>query len=481
MGRLPAGFRFDPTDDEVLIYLSCKVSGSSLPCDGCVMEGDIYDENELHQIFNQIKTRGGGPEYFFTQLKKKGKKGCKRFDRTVGNNGNWHATQTKKILDESGKNVAGFLKSFVFKGDEEDHWNMDEFSLSNKNDYVLCRIKNNKKRKFGHCYGDNGEAAVHVPDLEPVTKPAKHDQFLTASTSYYLNNSREKGVPLISPASCCILPPPIYSGPSLTNCGTDMGKADDAVWDEIQNPLAMEGGVFNLLRSDVLAAEQNLYTNSDMPFAAAEEVALPDVNAYNAAAMADLMADLDGFDAAAFADLSFLDALIGAPDIADNNYIGELFYSNNFQCLYTKLPVELAEFQSILEHGGCVNGGGSDGGMWQPSGRGDSYSVVEMKIVLTVAYMEVVEKYGYEDVAAYALNVAESIEVEKLVIYKEGIESTESVQWTITMSEEMESLYKNQMWELLEREFKMKNLATTKRILGMEIQRDWPVGILSLS
>ncbi|KAK2987190.1 LOW QUALITY PROTEIN: hypothetical protein RJ640_016240 [Escallonia rubra] len=249
MERLPAGFRFDPTDDEVLIYLSCKVSGNPLPCHGCVTEGDIYDEKQLHQIFSQIKRGGGRPEYFFTQLKKKGKEGCKRFDRTVGNYGNWHATQTKKILDQSGKNVAGFLKSFAFKGHAEDHWHLAEFSLSNKIDCVLCRIKNNKKRKLGDSYDDNNAAAVPVPvlDLEPVTKAAKHDQFLTASTSYYLNNSREEDAPLIAPASCSILPPPISSGQSLTDCGTNMGKDDNAVWDDIQNPLAVEGGAFDLM------------------------------------------------------------------------------------------------------------------------------------------------------------------------------------------------------------------------------------------
>ncbi|KAK3043137.1 hypothetical protein RJ639_000026 [Escallonia herrerae] len=290
MGRLPAGFRFDPTDDEVLIYLSCKVSGNPLRCEGCVTEGDIYDEKQLHQFFNQIRTRGGGPKYFFTELKKKGKTGCKRFDRTVKNNGNWHATQTKKILDESGEKVAGFLKSFVFKGDEKDHWNMDEFSLTNKNDYVLCRIKNNKKRKCGDCYDDKGEAAVPVPDLEPVTKAANHDQFLSASTSCYLNNSREEDAPLISPASCSILPLPISYGPSLADCGTDMGKDNNDITDrdDIQNPLAMEGGAFKLLRSDILTAEQNLCTNSGMPLTAAEAAALPDINAFNAAATADL-------------------------------------------------------------------------------------------------------------------------------------------------------------------------------------------------
>ncbi|KAK3043125.1 hypothetical protein RJ639_000014 [Escallonia herrerae] len=42
------------------------------------------------------------------------------------------------------------------------------------------------------------------------------------------------------------------------------------------------------------------------------------------------------------------------------------------------------------QYGVCVNGGGSDGGRLQPSGRGDSCSVVEMKVVLTTAYIEVI-------------------------------------------------------------------------------------------
>ncbi|KAK3022503.1 hypothetical protein RJ639_046780 [Escallonia herrerae] len=46
-------------------------------------------------------------------------------------------------------------------------------------------------------------------------------------------------------------------------------------------------------------------------------------------------------------------------------------------------------------------------------------------------------------------NVAESTEVEEPVTYKEAIKSTELAQWTVQMNEDMESLYKNQMWELV--------------------------------
>ncbi|KAK3039449.1 hypothetical protein RJ639_029248 [Escallonia herrerae] len=45
--------------------------------------------------------------------------------------------------------------------------------------------------------------------------------------------------------------------------------------------------------------------------------------------------------------------------------------------------------------------------------------------------------------------VAESIEVEEPVTYKKAIKSMELVQWRVAISEEMESLYENQTWELV--------------------------------
>ncbi|KAK3016961.1 hypothetical protein RJ639_007857 [Escallonia herrerae] len=57
------------------------------------------------------------------------------------------------------------------------------------------------------------------------------------------------------------------------------------------------------------------------------------------------------------------------------------------------------------------------------------------------------QKYGYTYMVTYALSVAENIEVEEPATYKEAIKSMESAQWTVDMSEEMESLYKNQIWK----------------------------------
>ncbi|KAK3023850.1 hypothetical protein RJ639_044976 [Escallonia herrerae] len=50
---------------------------------------------------------------------------------------------------------------------------------------------------------------------------------------------------------------------------------------------------------------------------------------------------------------------------------------------------------------------------------------------------------------AYALSVAKDIEVVEHVTYKKAIKSMESEQWIVVMSEDIESLYKNQTWELV--------------------------------
>ena len=50
---------------------------------------------------------------------------------------------------------------------------------------------------------------------------------------------------------------------------------------------------------------------------------------------------------------------------------------------------------------------------------------------------------------AYALSVAESIEISEPSTYNEAINSDEAAEWTVAMTEGMKSLLKNQTWELV--------------------------------
>ncbi|KAJ4715506.1 Retrovirus-related Pol polyprotein from transposon TNT 1-94 [Melia azedarach] len=63
------------------------------------------------------------------------------------------------------------------------------------------------------------------------------------------------------------------------------------------------------------------------------------------------------------------------------------------------------------------------------------------------------KRYGFEDMVAYALQVAEEVDTNsnEPSTYKEAVTCTESTQWLAVMGDEMESLHKNQTWELTKR------------------------------
>ncbi|XP_071689077.1 uncharacterized protein [Rutidosis leptorrhynchoides] len=59
------------------------------------------------------------------------------------------------------------------------------------------------------------------------------------------------------------------------------------------------------------------------------------------------------------------------------------------------------------------------------------------------------QQFGHGDLVAYALSMAEDIEVQEPATYREAISGPESANWSVAMNEEMESLYKNHTWELV--------------------------------
>lgn len=70
-------------------------------------------------------------------------------------------------------------------------------------------------------------------------------------------------------------------------------------------------------------------------------------------------------------------------------------------------------------------------------------------------------RYAYADLVAYALTMAESFEEEEPSTYRAAIESKESDKWTVAMTEEIESLHRNQTWELV------------KPLKGVQLQELW--------
>ncbi|XP_027345518.1 NAC transcription factor 29-like isoform X2 [Abrus precatorius] len=139
--ELPPGFRFHPTDEELIVYYLCN-QATSKPCPASIIpEVDIYkfDPWELPD-----KSEFGENEwYFFSPRDRKYPNGVRPNRATVS--GYWKATGTDKAIYSGSKHV-GVKKSLVFykgrppKGVKTD-WIMHE--------YRLAESKKQASRKIG--------------------------------------------------------------------------------------------------------------------------------------------------------------------------------------------------------------------------------------------------------------------------------------------------------------------------------------------
>ncbi|XP_042504213.1 NAC domain-containing protein JA2L-like [Macadamia integrifolia] len=146
---LPPGFRFYPTDEELLVHYLCrKAAGNDFSLQ-LIGEIDLYKFDPW--LLPSKATFGEKEWYFFSPRDRKYPNGS-RPNRVAGS-GYWKATGTDKIITTDGRKV-GIKKALVFyigkapKGTKT-NWIMHEYRLSEptrKNgstrldDWVLCRI-----------------------------------------------------------------------------------------------------------------------------------------------------------------------------------------------------------------------------------------------------------------------------------------------------------------------------------------------------
>ncbi|CAH9096708.1 unnamed protein product [Cuscuta epithymum] len=160
-GDLPPGFRFHPTDEELIIYY-LRNQSTSRPCPVSIIpEVDVYkfDPWELPERADF----GENEWYFFTPRDRKYPNGIRPNRAAVS--GYWKATGTDKAIYSCSKYV-GVKKALVFykgkppKGIKTD-WIMHEYRLNESpsqppkqnrsmrlDDWVLCRIY--KKMSVGN-------------------------------------------------------------------------------------------------------------------------------------------------------------------------------------------------------------------------------------------------------------------------------------------------------------------------------------------
>ncbi|XP_029128513.1 NAC domain containing protein 50 isoform X3 [Cajanus cajan] len=187
---LAPGFRFHPTDEELVIYyLKRKVSGKPFRFDA-ISEVDIY-RSEPGDLADKSRLKTRDQEwYFFSALDKKYGNGG-RMNRATGK-GYWKATGNDRQVKHE-ERVVGLKKTLVFHSGrapdgKRTNWVMHEYRLTEKemerigtgssqpqDAYVLCRVfhKNNIGPPNGQRYApfieeEWDDAAGMVPGVEPV-------------------------------------------------------------------------------------------------------------------------------------------------------------------------------------------------------------------------------------------------------------------------------------------------------------------------
>ncbi|KAA8523856.1 hypothetical protein F0562_010279 [Nyssa sinensis] len=208
--HLPPGFRFHPTDEELVVhYLKKKAASAPLPV-AIIAEIDLYkfDPWEL-----PAKAAFGEQEwYFFSPRDRKYPNGAR--PNRAATSGYWKATGTDKpILTSDGTQKVGVKKALVFYGGKppkgiKTNWIMHEYrlienklntkppgsDLGNKkgslrlDDWVLCRIykKNNAQRPLDHDRDDAiNDMLAQIPPSIPAGGQQNQKVLQTTKASNY--------------------------------------------------------------------------------------------------------------------------------------------------------------------------------------------------------------------------------------------------------------------------------------------------------
>ncbi|KAL9313871.1 hypothetical protein ACSQ67_019323 [Phaseolus vulgaris] len=168
--ELPPGFRFHPTDDELVNHYLCR------KCAGQPISVPIIKEVDLYKFdpwqLPEMGFYGEKEWYFFSPRDRKYPNGS-RPNRAAGS-GYWKATGADKPIGKP--KALGIKKALVFysgkapKG-EKTNWIMHEYRLANLDDWVLCRIYNKKGKIEKFNTGAQKMEAGFVDNFDQEMKP----------------------------------------------------------------------------------------------------------------------------------------------------------------------------------------------------------------------------------------------------------------------------------------------------------------------
>ncbi|KAL3690108.1 hypothetical protein R1sor_016417 [Riccia sorocarpa] len=212
--KLPPGFRFHPTDEELVVYyLKRKIGNRPIGLE-VIAEVDLY-KWEPWDLPDKAKVHSQDSEwYFYSPRDKKYPNGLRTNRATEA--GYWKATGKDRNVKKGGKQVVGMKKTLVFyKGraphGERTDWVMHEYRLdeeecekvnASQDMFVLCRVF--KKSGPGPRSGEDRGPAAYVDDDDVST-----DKNATEFTKFFVNQPAGK-----EPAQAEDAPAPAEEAPS---------------------------------------------------------------------------------------------------------------------------------------------------------------------------------------------------------------------------------------------------------------------------
>ncbi|CAN4103830.1 unnamed protein product [Withania somnifera] len=196
--KLPPGFRFHPTDEELIWdYLLKKVDQSTDQQQYPLLVEVDLNKSEPWEI-PEVACVGGKEWYFYSQRDRKYATGLRTNRATVS--GYWKATGKDRAVIRKGS-LVGMRKTLVFyqgrapKGRKSD-WVMHEFRLegpltntSPKKDWVLCRVFHKNKELLAAKQGTSSNNVYHDYDIiSSSSLPQLMDPYITFDQTQPNNN-----------------------------------------------------------------------------------------------------------------------------------------------------------------------------------------------------------------------------------------------------------------------------------------------------
>ncbi|KAG6578953.1 NAC domain-containing protein 2, partial [Cucurbita argyrosperma subsp. sororia] len=222
--QLPPGFRFHPTDEELVMHYLCRRCASQPIAVPIIAEIDLYKFNPWE--LPELALHGEKEWYFFSPRDRKYPNGS-RPNRAAGS-GYWKATGADKPIGQP--KPVGIKKALVFYAGkaprgEKTNWIMHEYRLAgvdrsarNKSslrldDWVLCRIYNKKgviEKRHPIAVNQNTDG-FEDEDKKPTILANQYggDAFMPAATeaaasvSDYIHFETSDSIPRLNTDSSC--------------------------------------------------------------------------------------------------------------------------------------------------------------------------------------------------------------------------------------------------------------------------------------